>query len=258
MFGVFGTLPKIRSRDSDFQVHIEIAPVPARAVELDFLNEIRFDIRPPSGERPVHTYLLLAVDLFRWLPGWGAAAVLVSVAFGLCSIGHFMVNRFENNINEAIRQFGEPLCDAQVEVQSIEPAEKPAEISSSEIGVGEEELEKVPDSFEFGDDIDWFSVEATIVPRDRGAAWNPRALELVSSDFDPTADFEVCEQAGALQSLEVWRNGEFVSLREGNVSGPQRLRMLFAIPQELRHAKFAYQFTCIGSLELPNPVAACS
>jgi len=255
MFGVVGTLATILPRGTNFQVRQEIVPRPVRAVELDFPKETRFDKHPPSGERLVHPYLLLAVDLFRWLPLWGAVTVLPSVPFGLCGLGCFLVQRFERNINEAIRKFNEPLCDAVASVQSIEPAGNPLSFNADS---PQEEFEPDRDSREFADSADWFWIDATITPRDRDAAWAPRNLELVSGDFDPTADFEVCEEAGSVYAVEVWKNERFLPLREVNVTGPQRLRMLCAVPQRLREAKFACQFTCFGRLALPSPATACN
>jgi hypothetical protein len=181
--------------------------------------------------------------------------VLLSVPFGLCGLGCLLVQRFERNINEAIRRFNEPLCDAVASVQSIEPCENPV---SCDADSGQEEFELNRDNREFADSADWFWVDATISPRHRDAAWTPWALELVSGDFDPTADFEVCEEAGSVYTVEVWKNERFVPLREENVTGPQRLRMLCAVPQHLRDAKFASQFTCFGRLALPNPATACN
>jgi hypothetical protein len=60
---------------------------------------------------------------------------------------------------------------------------------------------------------------------------------------------------GLVRSLEVKRGGAFVAQGSGNVVGPQRLRILFAVPHGLVNAKFAYHFTYFGSLILTAPVA---
>ena len=83
-------------------------------------------------------------------------------------------------------------------------------------------------------------------------------LELVDSEFEPAADFEVCEESGELRTVKVWRNGEFGTPREKCLTGPQRLRMLFATPANLHDAKFACQYNCFGRIELPQSLAACS
>jgi hypothetical protein len=208
--------------------------------------------------RSVHPYLLLAVDLFHWLPGWGAAAVLLSLAIGLWALGRFLAFRFQSNINAAIRHCCEPLRDALVDVHSVESAEKPARQMAGACDGDTAESDSDLGSLDFADDVDWFWVEATITPRDRTASWEPRQLEMVASEFNPTEDFEVCEEAAALHTVEVWRNRKFAPQREKTVTGPQRLRMLFATPSYVHDAKFACHYTCFGRIELPRPVAACS
>jgi hypothetical protein len=222
-------------------------------IELDFHSETRLKALF-TGRAAVHPYLLYAVDLFHWLPAWGAGALAVSVVVGIWSLGSFLGQRFQRNIDSAIRHICEPLRDALVEVHSVEPAEKPADRFTEEAADGPDpELDLA-----FFDGVEWLQIEATIVPRDRNAQWEPRLLELVASDFDPSSDFEVCEEAGALCSVEICRNGEFEPLLERCVHGPQRLRMLFATPPYLRDAKFACQFTSFGKLEIPGAVALAS
>jgi hypothetical protein len=58
-----------------------------------------------------------------------------------------------------------------------------------------------------------------------------------------------------LHTLEVWRNGRFEAQGSQNVTGTQRLRMLFAVPTDMPEAKFAYHFTHFGKVALPAHLA---
>jgi hypothetical protein len=206
----------------------------------------------------MHPFLLLAVDMFHWLPAWGALAVSVTLVAGVWALGRFLAHRFQCNINAAIRRCCEPLRDARVDVHAVEPAERPVEYRQDASDDQPATTDADLACADFSDDVDWFWIDATIEPRDRTAMWDPRLLELVSDEFDPAADFEVCEESGALCTLEVWQTGEFVSPQEKCMTGPQRLRMLFAAPQSLHSAKFACHYHCFGKIELPHPLAACS
>ncbi len=205
----------------------------------------------------MHPYLLLAVDMFHGIPAWGSLAVIVSAVLGLWGLSRYLAYRFQCNIDAAIRSCCEPLRDARVDVHAVEPAERPRERST---GASDDAARSSSDPacLDFGADVGWFWIDATIEPRDRAATWDPRILELVDSNFEPAADFEVCEESGELRTVKVWRNGAFGTPREKCLTGPQRLRMLFAIPVKLHDAKFACQDNCFGKIELPQPLAICS
>jgi hypothetical protein len=199
--------------------------------------------------------ILFVVDLFCVLPWWGPVGVLIGLVAALWALGHYIVHRLRRELTDAVLAQGTPLADALVEVHSVEPAEPPSERSLIDI---EEDFEEY-DS-ELGNDDDsgttnYFWVDATIAPHDPQAQWDPSALFVVERDFEPEEELAFCETMGLVRSLEVQRDGAFVAQGSGDVVGPQRLRILFAVPHGLVNAKFAYHFTYFGSLTLTAPVA---
>lgn len=201
---------------------------------------------------------LLLVDLFRWLPWWGAVSILVFLAIGFWALGQYFFHKLQRELTGAILHQGDPLRDAVVDVHSVEPADAPTGPPLMSLDPDDENYDPDLDGLDVAEGTDYFWIEATISPHDPTTTWDPTALDLVQRDFDPGEEFEVCEEAGELHTLEVWRNGDFVPCGESNLTGPQRLRMLCGVPQTLRQAKFAYHFTCFGSFELPSPVEASS
>lgn len=205
--------------------------------------------------------ILFVVDLFVLLPWWGAAGVLVFLAGGLWALAHYFVHRFQREVAEAVKEQGKPLADALVTVHSVKPAEPPT--TPSLLDDSDDEFDDSDDEFDDSemngsfatDDCSFFWIEATIAPQDGQAAWDPSVLALVPADFQPDVEFEFSGQTALLHTLEVRRNGRFEPQGSKNVTGPQRLRLLFAVPQDVREAKFTYHFTYFGKVAFPAPVA---
>jgi hypothetical protein len=160
--------------------------------------------------------VIFVVDLFLLLPWWGAVGVLVLLAVGLWALAHHAVRQLRRN---------------------------------------DEYFDPDTDGMFANDDFGYFWIEATIAPQETQAVWDPSMLALVPVDFQPDTEFEFCGQTALLHTLEVWRNGRFESQGAQNVTGTQRLRMLFAIHNDVRQAKFTYHFTHFGRVALPVHVA---
>lgn len=199
-------------------------------------------------------FVNFVLNLFLLLPWWGATAVLIGLAISLWGAGHYVMYRFRREIEGAIKEQGKPLAGALATVHSVKTVETPTEASQLDDDDDEFDDEDLGEESngEFAtDDFGYFQVEATIAPQAAGADWDPTALVLVPADFKPETDFEFSSGTALLHTVEVWRNGEFQSHRAGTVSGTQRLRLLFAIPQEVREAQFSYHFTTFGRLAIP-------
>jgi hypothetical protein len=199
--------------------------------------------------------VLFVADLFLLLPWWGAVGVLLFGAVGLWVLGKSLVYRLTHDVTQAVIAQGTPLTDALVNVHSVEPAEPPSGPSLIGLDPDDEDYDPELDDLESTAGTDYFRVEATIAPHDLEAEWDPSILFLVPHDFEPEDDLVISETMAVVHTLEIWRNGKFAPQGEGDVTGPQRLRMLFAVPHGLKHAKFAYHFTYFGSLALPAPIA---
>jgi len=199
--------------------------------------------------------ILLVVDLFRWLPWWGAVGALTLLAVGLWGLGHYIFYRLHRDLTAAVLAQGTPLTDALVSVHSIEPVNAPAEPSRIALDEDDEEYDPELDEIDDPASTGYFQVDVSVAPHDPQAEWDPTAIWVVQRDFEPEEDLDLCEEMGVIHALEVWRNGEFVPHQEGNVTGPQRLRMVLAVPHGLTNAKFAYHLTYFGSVTFPAAVA---
>ena len=99
-------------------------------------------------------------------------------------------------------------------------------------------------------------IDATIAPQNPVAPWEPGMISLVPAEFEPDEALEVPGLIGLPHTIEILQEGRFVPYGNELVCGRHRLRMLFAVPQDLHDARFAYQFTYFGSVSLQSGVAA--
>jgi hypothetical protein len=86
------------------------------------------------------------------------------------------------------------------------------------------------------------------------ASWDPTALALVPAEYVASDPTEVCDRPCPLHSAEIFEDGQFRPAPEREVRGAQRLRMLFAVHEELRAVKFGLFVTYFGHIELPAPL----
>ena len=202
-------------------------------------------------------FVLFVVDLFRWLPWWGALGVLAGLAVGFWALARYFLYRLERDVIKAVSEEGKPLEDALVSVHSVEAAPVPTEPSPLDLDPDDENYDPDLDGTVPTDEAaDYFWIDASIAPQDPAATWDPSSLTLVAGDFEAEEELEFCQEMALLHALEVWHDGEFAPRGEGHLAGPQRLRMLFAVPHGLKEAKFAYHFTHFGRLALPAPIEA--
>lgn len=199
--------------------------------------------------------VLLVVDLFRWLPWWGALAVLAGSAVGFMALAKYFWHRLERDIVAAVSEQGEPLADALVSVHSVESAPPPAEPSPLNLDPDDKNFDPDLDGVIPTDEAaDYYWIDATIAPHDPQAEWDPSTLTLVRGDFEPHEELELCMDTALLHTLEIWCEGDFAPRGAGLVTGPQRLRMLFAVPHGMLWVKFACHFTYFGDFALPVPI----
>lgn len=201
--------------------------------------------------------LLFVVNLFGLLPWWGAVLVLGGLALGLYALAKYLFHRMHSDIVQAITEQGVPLTDALVSVHAIEHSEVPTAPAFDD-DPDDDDFDPSIDGNLTEDEADYYWIDATIAPVDPATEWEPSALSLVAFDFEPSEELEATDRVGLLHTIEVLRGREFVTLGEGSVTGPQRLRMLFAVTKELLDVKFGYHFTYFGRVELPAAVAVRS
>jgi hypothetical protein len=189
------------------------------------------------------------------VPWWVYVVAGLAVPVVLFKVaGWYIKRRFDQIVHEAVRGAGSALAGATAEVHSVEAVPPPAGPSPYDSEEGDddfcEELDGQPWE---ADEGDFYLIDATITPADPSATWDPTGIGLVPADFEPDDPTECSEVMGALHSAERFRGGEWRPAREGLLTGPQRLRMLFGVPKGMRAVKFACVVTYFGRVELPPP-----
>jgi hypothetical protein len=198
----------------------------------------------------------LIIGLFLLLPWWAALGVLAAIVLGFWLYAKHLLNRMVSNVTEDIVAQGTPLVDAVVSVHSVQPTGVPEQPSPFDSDPEDEHYDPDLDGNWTAEDGEYFLVDATIAPQQPDAVWTPGNLSLIRADFEPEEPLEACMEVGLLHSAEIFRDGRFVPFGDEEVTGPQRLRMLFASTPGMADAKFAYHFNYFGRVQLPTAVAA--
>jgi hypothetical protein len=192
------------------------------------------------------------LDAFANLPWWWSSVFLVVVAIGL---GLYFKWKFHTIVRDAVLEAGSSLKDATATVHAVIAAARPTGPSPYDLAEDDEQFNPDLDGTEWDEDgVNFYSIDATITPVDPTATWDPTALAVVPADFEPDDPTDGCGQLGGLHSAEVFRDGMWLPLKEGDRRGPQRVRCLFAIPEGVRAVKFACFVNYFGRVELPAPV----
>src|SRR5579872_1471550 len=122
--------------------------------------------------------VLFVVELFLFLPWWGAVGVLILLAVGLWALAHYLVHRLKRDVAQAVKAQGEPLTNALVTVHSVVPTEPPtgaSPLDDSDV----EYFDPDTDGMFATDDFSYFWIEATIAPQGSETVWDPSVLALV-------------------------------------------------------------------------------
>ncbi|HEX3146947.1 MAG TPA: hypothetical protein VHR66_02630 [Gemmataceae bacterium] len=198
------------------------------------------------------------IDLCASLPWWGALAVIGGLVSFFYLSGAWFKWKFNRIVHEGILEAGAALRGAEVTIHAVKAVPAPEGPSPYDVHEGDEDFVEGLDGEPWNEDEGghFYQIEATIAPVDSSAEWDPSALAVVPADFEPEDPTDVCEQLGGLHSAEVFNKGMWLPLAEGEIRGPRRLRMLFAVPEGVESVKFASLVTYFGRVELPAPLSA--
>jgi hypothetical protein len=197
------------------------------------------------------------IALLLGLPWWVALLVVpVVLVGGWYLLGWYVRRRFDEIVHEAVLEAGSALKGATAEVHSVTAVAAPKDPSPYDLDEDDEQFCEETDGKPWeADEADFYLIDATVTPANPAALWDPTGIGVTPADFEPEDPTDVCEHMGALHSAERFLNGVWKPLREGNQTGPQRLRMLFGVPKGVRAVKFASVVTYFGRVELPPPAA---
>jgi hypothetical protein len=203
-------------------------------------------------------FLKNLLELCLGLPWWGALAVLGGLVAFFYGSGLWFRWKFKKIVHEAVLEAGSALEGAEVTVHSVKAVATPKELSPYDLSEDDEQFAEGIDGEAWDEDgVCFYSIDVTITPA-KDVAWDPTGLAMVPTDFEPDDPTDVCDQLCGLHSAERFVNGRFEPAPEGEVRGPQRLRLLFGVHEGLRAAKFANLVTYFGHIDLPVPLTASS
>jgi hypothetical protein len=197
------------------------------------------------------------IDLCLSLPWWGALAVLGSLAAFVYLSGVWFKWKLNRIVHEGVLEAGSALKGATATVHSVTAVPAPAGPSPYDLPEDDENFAPELDGTPWDDDgCCFYQIDVTVTPADPATAWDPTALGVVPADFEPDDPTDVSERMGALHSAEAWTGETFVPLKEEEVRGPKRVRLLMAVPEGVRAVRFANFVTYFGHVDLPAPVPA--
>jgi hypothetical protein len=183
---------------------------------------------------------VVVIALIRLLPWWAVVALFAILALAARSLFRWGLPRL---LRLPFAAKGAVLRDAVVEVHSIEPIDAP----SAALADRQDEIDSGP--------REHVRLEVTITPRTPTGAftlWEPGELRIVGADArsgDPEADEAACD----IESLEIQDEGGYQPDSGMKYQGPQRLRLLVAVPPDQRGLRFRYYFEILGNVSLPAP-----
>jgi cation diffusion facilitator CzcD-associated flavoprotein CzcO len=139
------------------------------------------------------------------------------------------------------------LAGASVDVHFVDEAKRPTPTGAI-FNSGRYRRPQLNEGFEF------FSMEVTITPKDSRSEWDPTALAIVPATFVPSDDASVRKYMTGLLSNETCVEGCFSATKKTEVTGAQRLRLVFSIPKGVHAVKLYNCATCFGHVKLPAPI----
>jgi hypothetical protein len=195
------------------------------------------------------------ISLFSDLPWWASLVVIAVLIAGVYLAMKWVQWKFDKIVHETIIGVGSALKDAQVTLHSVIAVAAPERASPYDCSEDDENFAEGLDGEPWeADDADFYLIDATITPAIPMAVWDPTALTVVLADFAPDDETDACIKIGGLHSAQLFENGRFVPATEEMVVGPQRVKMLFGIPNGVREVKLASMVTYFGEIRLPTPL----
>lgn len=198
------------------------------------------------------------MSLFAVSPWWVVAAVVIAVPLvfvaGMVFVVWYFKYRFHKMIHEAVLEAGSALKGAEANIHSVKAVPAPTEPSPYDAKEGDEDYCEEMDGKPWeADEADFYQIDVTITPADADAQWDPTGIGVVPADFQPDDPTDVCEKMGGLHSAELFAGGRFEPAHEEQLTGAQRVRLLFGIPKGVRAVKFSSVVTYFGHVTLPAP-----
>ncbi len=180
-------------------------------------------------------------------PIWWLALPLAVCVYMICTL--VLKKLFATAFMIPFKMKGAVLHGARLTIHAIEPSERP----TCSYDDGEEAYE---------DDAAlrvYYRLDITIAPTATSTSmtyWEPGELILIPDTVKPNAEiWAELEEAGYVETVEVFDGEQFVPDEDYKYEGTQRLRLLMSVQADCRRARLQYYFEDIGGLDLPIPTA---
>lgn len=194
-------------------------------------------------------------NLLLNIPWWGFLVALAGLVIAWQVFGFLVRRKFDQIVHETVLAVGSSLKGARAVVYSAKAVPPPAWPSPYDLDKDDENFDEDLDGQAWNEDgYNFYAIDVAISPADPLAKWDPTALTLVPADFKPDDPTEVSEHLCGLHSAELFTAGRFVPAPESQVTGSQRVRLLFAVHEGKQAMKFAMFVTYFGQVDLPAPV----
>jgi hypothetical protein len=179
-----------------------------------------------------------AVMAIKYLPLWQVAIGAVVFLIIARYVGGYLLKQL---FLAPFKAKGAVLRGAKVEIHSIVPAAKPAELNEGE----EEELEHKNARF--------FALDVTINPQNNPGpfrSYDPSEISLVEFGKAISVDDETESSVGDVVKVEVFHNGTYHPYDE-NAPESNRMRLIARVKPGPRKLAFRYYFESFGEIVVP-------
>jgi hypothetical protein len=204
-------------------------------------------------------FCLVTIAAFVYLEWW--QAILASGAMFL-----LLVFAAKVLIKTAIGQFGERVKDmmdaqsrvlrgATVDVHAVRQSVPPRELLDQADDPDADEYDRAEAAADL-QNLKWYDVELTIFPDPAAAGptmyWNLHQLQLVPGNAPPPGPMggDGDDQPVTVHGIMKVEDGQEYDPGDGNVAGPQRVRLTAGVPHGVKELKFQYQFEQFGKIRL--------
>ena len=198
------------------------------------------------------------IAAFVLLPWWQALIVVLVIIFGIVYGTQYVIRsawrQIGSTVTKELEKRSAVLRGAQAEVHEVVAAEAPPKDPDDDDDDDEPGEDEGPKAY--------YQIDVTVRPAPPApgdaASWSSSDLHLVAFNaaapkLDLTGGHGDNEESYEPLNVQVEQRGAYVPDEDGEHEGPRRLRLLYAVPERLKEAKFQYYGEQFGHVRLPAP-----
>jgi hypothetical protein len=210
-------------------------------------------------------FLVGTVAAFYYLEWWQAilasGVMFLLIVFSAKLLIQTAIGRFGEKFKEMMDAQSRVLRGATVDVHAVRPTAPPRELLEAADDPDADEYDRAEAAADL-QNLRWYEIELTVFPDPAAAGpvkyWDLYQLQLVPGNAPPPGpmgaygDDEDDPREVTVHGVQKVEDGEAVDVEDGNVTGPQRLRLTAGVPRGVKGLKFQYQFEQFGEVRLPS------